>query len=209
MKKFAYTNVVLTLILVFLGYLIVFYFNPLNLMQLAMERNIVTNAAKLAKVDVNTFQSMAELGKTNGFTDIDVLRKKSSFDGQVYKDAKKGDRAIAFSSKMVIYRNGKLIYEGDSPAQLQAKDQAERVKAVDAKVKAQSLVTTQEVPQVAIVQDKEPLKDNPFYAKAAVGDYVLVYANASVAVLASGTSGEILNSTKLNAQSAQSSSKKN
>jgi hypothetical protein len=201
----SYLGVVLTLILIALIYLVFVFFSPFNLIKQAQERGIVEKAAKAAGVKIAEFQFMAELGKTDGFTDLTELKKLSKFNEEVYKDAKKGDRAIAFGNKMVIERNGKLIYDGPSPLQKQQADQLEKVKAGDAKVKAANIVSGNEQPQVAVVQNIEQLKGAEFYAKAKNADLVLAYNNAGVVVLISDETGEILNNAKAQAPAAAAS----
>ncbi len=44
-------------------------------------------------------------------------------------------------------------------------------------------VPTDEDPAVALIQDKDKLKDQPFYASAENGDYVIIYSRAKVALL--------------------------
>ncbi len=49
-----------------------------------------------------------------------------------------------------------------------------------------------ETPTVATVSDPEKLKDQPFFAKAKVGDKVLIYTNARKAILYSPTDHKII-----------------
>ena len=55
-----------------------------------------------------------------------------------------------------------------------------------------------ETPTVATVSDAEALKDQPFFASAAVGDKVLIYTTAKKAVLYSVTMNKILEVAPLN-----------
>ena len=55
-----------------------------------------------------------------------------------------------------------------------------------------------EVPTIATVSDVERLKEQPFFAKAKVGDKVLIFTNARKAILFSATSRKILEVAPLN-----------
>jgi hypothetical protein len=143
---------------------------------------------------------MAEVGKSAGFEDLEKLRKGSRYNEEVYKDAKSGDRAMAFSSKMILYRPSekKIIYEGQTPGQKQTDDQkAEILKIVDV-VKRSGYVdpATTEVPQIATVSNIEELKGNSLYAGAANGDLVMLFNKESVIVVYSIQGQKILNAAK-------------
>ncbi|HEU5187873.1 MAG TPA: hypothetical protein VFT87_05235 [Candidatus Saccharimonadales bacterium] len=51
------------------------------------------------------------------------------------------------------------------------------------KVGSMFILPEGEQPTVAQVQDKEKLKDQTFFAKAENGDYILIFANAKLAIL--------------------------
>jgi hypothetical protein len=95
--------IVLTLILACLLYLIFVFFSPFAVVRSLRDQSLVLDAAKRVSVDPAQFQFMVELGKTNEFKDLEALKMQSPFNQEVYKDAQKGDRVLAFSSKMVIY----------------------------------------------------------------------------------------------------------
>jgi hypothetical protein len=172
--------IVLTLILACLLYLIFVFFSPFAVIGALRDQSLVRDAAKRASVDPAQFQFMVELGKTNEFKDLEALKAQSVFNQDVYKDAQKGDRVLAFSSKMVIYRNGKIIYDGLSPAQKQAQYQQQQVENAHQAMKAEGLVKNDEVPQLAVVVDRTKLGDDLFFAKAENGDFLLAYEKANV-----------------------------
>lgn len=60
-----------------------------------------------------------------------------------------------------------------------------------------------ETPTVATVKDLEALKDQPFFAKAAVGDKILIYNTARRAILYSPTSNRIIEVAPLNIKDQQ------
>lgn len=55
-----------------------------------------------------------------------------------------------------------------------------------------------ETPTVATVADPERLKDQPFFAKAKVGDKVLIYTNARKAILYDSAAHQIIEVAPLN-----------
>lgn len=54
-------------------------------------------------------------------------------------------------------------------------------------------VPTDEQPTVAKVNDKEKLKDQPFFKSAEANDYLLIYTNAKVAILYREEANKIIN----------------
>ena len=60
------------------------------------------------------------------------------------------------------------------------------------------LLPQNEVPTVATVNDPDKLKDQPFFAKAKVGDKVLLYANAKRAYLYNPTENKIMEIAPIN-----------
>lgn len=62
-------------------------------------------------------------------------------------------------------------------------DSQEEVDALVKEVGELILLPPDERPTVATVANLEPLKDQPFFANANVGDKVLIYTNASKAIL--------------------------
>ena len=55
-----------------------------------------------------------------------------------------------------------------------------------------------EQPTIATVTDPEKLKDQPFFAKAKIGDKVLIYTNARKAILYTPTENKIVEVAPLN-----------
>jgi hypothetical protein len=55
-----------------------------------------------------------------------------------------------------------------------------------------------EYPAVAVISDMAPFRDNPFFAKAEVGDYVIVYTIARKSFIYNPTSNMIVEVASLN-----------
>lgn len=68
---------------------------------------------------------------------------------------------------------------------------------------------TDETPTVATVSDPEALRSQAFFAKAEVGDKVLIYTKAKKAILYSVTKSKILEVAPLNIGSGQGSGTSN
>lgn len=192
--------VLLVLVVVTQMYIIFRAINPLNDIAVATERRLVEKIAKDAGVSTGEFQFMAELGKGQGFEDVDKLKKLSKYNEEVYKDAKVGDRAVAFANKMVLYRpsNNKIIYQGETPAQKQLKDQQAALEKIVNKIKEAGYLaaSSTEVPQVATVNNIEQLQDNALYTGAENGDFVLIFNNAGVVAVYSTKGDKIINAAR-------------
>lgn len=74
----------------------------------------------------------------------------------------------------------------------------QEVQALLAKVGNLIVLPTDEQPTVATVADPAKLKDQPFFARAQVGDKVLIYTNARKAILYNPTSDKIVEVAPLN-----------
>lgn len=58
-----------------------------------------------------------------------------------------------------------------------------------------------EEPSIATVEDKEQLKDQPFFEKAENGDVTLIYTNAKLAILYRPSTKQLVNVSTVNIQS--------
>jgi hypothetical protein len=78
-----------------------------------------------------------------------------------------------------------------SAAALQPADVVERVAKL-------MMLPTEEQPTVATVSDLEKLKNQPFFTRARIGDYVLIYMKSKKAILYNATENKIIEVGALN-----------
>jgi hypothetical protein len=201
-KKFAAMMVILVLVFAAQAYIIWTVINPVAALNARKQRGYVETAAKQSNIPIGEFQFMAEIGKTQGFENLENLKALSNYNAEVYKDAKNGDMAMAFANKMVLYRpsNSKVIYEGETPGQKQLKDQQALIQKVVNVVKTEGYLTqaSTELPQVSVVANAEQLKGNAFYKGAENGDLVLTFGNENLIVLYSTKGEKVLTAAKSN-----------
>lgn len=177
----------LSAICILLVYLVAVLANPASVFESLMKRRLVDRVAKSAEVELESFQNMVELGKTKEFEDVELLKKQNSYNQAVYKDAKAGDLALAFTSKMVIYRpkTASIIYQGETPAQKMEQDQKLAVTKYAEVIKSLGILPKEstEVPQVSVISNVEQYKNNTLYTGASNGDLVMIFNEAGVVVV--------------------------
>lgn len=109
---------------------------------------------------------------------VDALKAASSINTEVYENAQDGDRVINYGNRMIIYREAsdEIIYDGQTPAQIQQKKYGEELQAVVAAVDQKVALPT-DTPQLLTVSDpaKVQAQDPVVFKDAAAGDKVLVY----------------------------------
>lgn len=168
-------------------YLVAVLANPSSVYESMTKRWLVDRVAKSAEVEFESFQSMVELGKTKEFEDVETLKKQNSYNQAVYKDAKNGDLALAFTSKMVIYRprTASIIYQGETPTQKMEQDQKLAVTKYAEVIKAQGIIPKEstEVPQVSVISNIDQYKNNALYTGASNGDLVMIFNDAGIVVV--------------------------
>lgn len=177
----------LSSICILLLYLVAVLANPATVYENLTKRWLIQRVAKSAEVSFESFQNMVELGKTKEFEDVELLKKQNSYNHAVYKDAKSGDLALAFSSKMVIYRpkTQSIIYQGETPTQKMELDQNLAVTKYAEVIKAQGIIPKEstEVPQVSVITNISQYSNNPLYADASNGDLVMIYSDSGIVVI--------------------------
>lgn len=102
---------------------------------------------------------------------------------------------------LLVVLAGTSVYFYGKFAGLKANPQKvaeEETAALVSKVARLIVLPEGETPTVATVSDPEKLKDQPFFAKAKVGDKVLIYANSRKAVLYDPSSDIIVEVAPLN-----------
>ncbi len=100
--------------------------------------------------------------------------------------------ALLIAALVYFYLHGRALTKTNSAAQSEAKALAAKV------VKAPFLLPTDETPTIATVSDPNALKDQVFFSKAKVGDKVLIYTNAKIAVLYDPNLNQIITVAPLN-----------
>ncbi len=93
---------------------------------------------------------------------------------------------IAGLAVLALAGLGAAAYFYNQVGELKANPQKiaqEETAALIARVGRLIILPTDEQPTVATVADPEKLKDQPFFAKAKVGDKVLIYTNSRKAIL--------------------------
>jgi len=186
-KKLNITIVLLLLVLLCQLYIVFLGLNPLSVLSAYNQRKEIEMISKLAGMNPVDAKSYVEIGKTQGFTDIEAIKKESAINAEVYKEAKNGDKVIGFGAKMAIYRPSikKLIYSGDTPGQKNELKKNELITEIIDQIKAEGHISknSTEVPQIAGITDPSKLEKNDFYAKAEAGDAVLSFGDSGVVIL--------------------------
>lgn len=204
------TTVMLGLILIGIIYIIWAGLNPVNQFKAYKERKLLETIANKASVKVTEAQAMVEIGTTPNF-DLEKVKKGSKIDEQVYKDARTGDRVVAFTSKMVIYRpsSNTVVYQGDTPGQIQTKQNKERLTNVMTALKSAGVIPadTKEEPQASEVNNADQLKANAFYKDVKNGDLILNFGNLGIVIIYDEASGKVVNSGKIKFEQGATSGK--
>jgi len=186
-KKINITIVLLLLVLLCQLYIIFLGLNPVSILSAYNQRKEIEMISKLAGMNPVDAKSYVEIGKTQGFTDIEAIKKESVINAEVYKEAKNGDKVIGFGTKMAVYRPSikKLIYSGDTPGQKNEMKRSELITEIVDQIKAEGHIpkNSTEVPQIAGVTDPSKLAKNDFYANAEAGDAILSFGDAGVVIL--------------------------
>ena len=101
---------------------------------------------------------------------------------------------IAGTSTVIAAKLNADLSQLKQHPELQADQEAANIVA---KVSVLIDLPADETPSIATVSDPESLKDQPFFAKAQVGDKVLIYANAKKAILYNPTLNKVMDVTQL------------
>lgn len=103
---------------------------------------------------------------------------------------------VALGSAFYFYRQVSVLKQNP---QAVAEQEAEALVKIVGKL---IILPKDEVPTIATVSDPSKLKDQPFFAKAKVGDKVLIYAKAKKAYLYDPIVNRILEVAPINVNSA-------
>jgi len=102
---------------------------------------------------------------------------------------------------LVLILGGSTYYFYDQFTKLKQDPQRiarQETQALIARVSQLIVLPEDEEPTVATVSDPERLKDQPFFAKAKVGDKVLIYTNAKKAILYDPVNNKIVEVAPVN-----------
>lgn len=171
--------------------------NTPYLQELGRNKDLKERVSKLTTIN------MQEEPLVTTITDADNLRSENAIQAEVYRNVKNGDVILAFTDKIVIYRQSenKIIYDGDSPGTILEKGQNEVISKINAKAKAAGLIQQEstETPNLSIIGDEEQVKaqDPKFYALARKGDVVGIYPIAKVIVIYNLQSDAIIKSGRV------------
>lgn len=210
-KKLNITIILLVLVLLCQLYIVFLGLNPVSVLSAYNQRKEIEMISKLAGMNPVDAKSYVEIGKTQGFTDIEAIKKESVINAEVYKDTKNGDKVIGFGTKMAIYRPSikKLVYSGDTPGQKNEVKKTELITEIVNQIKAAGHIpqSSTEVPQIAGITDPTKLAKNSFYASAVQGDAILSFGDEGVVVLYDLQNKAIKNVAKINLVTVDEESK--
>ena len=133
------------------------------------------------------------------------MAQKETIMGSPAKD-KKNILTVVILLLAFIAMTGQAAYLYMQNIQLKKNPQSaaqEEVKSIVAKVGRLIVLPEGETPTIATVTDTKLLKDQPFFAKAQVGDKVLIYTTAKKAILYNPTSNKIVEVAPLNIGATQ------
>lgn len=122
-------------------------------------------------------------------------------EGQRFSGMSVGSMVLLILFFLVIVAAGSAVYFYRQWSELKHDPQKvaqEEITAIVAQVGALMVLPEGEQPTVATVTDPSKLADQPFFAKAKIGDKVLLYANAQKAILYDPLANKIVEVAPLN-----------
>jgi hypothetical protein len=156
---------------------------------------------KLSDTDKNP--SVGIVGDNVVLPDADKLRAENAVMAQVYKDAKNGDIAIGYESKVFIYRpsSKQIIYEGSSPNSIVARAQSELASRITTMAITSKILPagTTEAPQILILDNAFLQTAKPrggIYEIAETGDVMFTYFISQVTLIYRPSTDKIIDSVK-------------
>jgi hypothetical protein len=166
------------------------FLNPVNLLNQLTTVQTINEITKQANVAPNELPQVGIIGDGKNLKDIEELKKGNAIDAEIYKEAKNGDYAVGYTSKLIIYRpsDKKIVYDGETPQQKLAKAQQSQVALVSTVSKAAldaNLITDKTpAPQASVVTDPEKVKtSNAFYKDVTANDIIATYTNPDLVVI--------------------------
>jgi hypothetical protein len=189
------------LILLLQAGILYLFLNPISLLSQLTTVQTINEITKQANVAPNELPQVGIIGDGKNLKDIEELKKGNAIDAEIYKDAKNGDYAVGYTSKLIIYSpsDKKIVYDGETPQQKLAKAQQSQVALVSAVSKAAldaNLITDKTpAPQASVVTDPEKVKtSNAFYKDVTANDIIATYTNPDLVVIYRPTENKIVKS---------------
>ena len=151
-------------------------------------------------MDLNKKITMSEPGQLEEPKRKVILRKALSLAAMAVEKVKKIPSVILIAAILVNvgfsiyswYRAGAL--SKNNPQETAQEETSRLVSAISKLI----ILPEDETPTIATVTDLEKLKDQPFFARAKVGDKVLIYATARKAILYDPAANKIIEVAPIN-----------
>ncbi len=202
LKKLASIKTLVVLLVIFQLIIFLVLINPIGLLSQYANAQILTKIAKLTIIPNETPLESGIIGDNTSLPNIDTLKTEANVNSQIYKDAKDGDYVVAFSTKMIVYRDSesRIIYEGPTPTQLIQKNQIDSMVALIAKAKADGVISSEstEIPVVQEVNsdniDSFKAQNSDFYGNAKESDLVVIFTKENKILLYRIDGNQILKS---------------
>jgi|GEM_PF-1899413 len=191
-KGMMLTVIVLQVVIIAVLVIISIYGSPAGLVSEIRLQMLINKVASATTVNRNEKPVFATV------SDAPKLREGNAIDAEVYKDAVNGDSVLAYTDKMIIYRESenKIIYEGKSPGDRLTDAQIAIVTKIVDKAKIAGIkVPDGESPQLAVITDvdQQKVKYPKFYANAVNNDILAYFATAEKVVIYRQSSDSLIN----------------
>jgi hypothetical protein len=175
-------------------------FNPINIINQYNTVQVMNRVSAKSAVPPQELPVIAMIGDMKTLPKHAELITNNQINATVYSEAKDGDYVLGYSTKMIIYRfsEDKIVYDGDSPVQINQKTQTSILNLLVAKAKEQGLIAqdSTEIPSASIVTDAAPVRASSpsFYQRVQNEDIVGFFNSSSKVIVVRASTGEVINS---------------